>query len=243
METTSKSTIGEIVADDFRTAATFSKYSIDFCCKGHRTLEDVCKKRDIVPDLLIEELNLAKNNSANESFDYKSWPMDLLTDYIEKTHHRYVIEKTPVLRSFLNKLCSVHGQSHPELYEINVLFAESTSDLADHMRKEEQTVFPFIREMKTAQLKGSYVEVPHFGTIENQIILMKEEHNIEGERFKKIAALTNNYEIPQDACNTFRVTYLMLKEFESDLHKHIHMENNILFPKAITLEKNFQKVF
>lgn len=243
MKTTSTSTIGQIVADDFRTAATFSKYNIDFCCKGHRTLEEVCKKRDIEPNLLLEELDAAKNNAANESFDYKSWPLDLLTDYIEKTHHRYIIEKTPVLRSFLNKLCSVHGDAHPELYQINILFAESTSDLADHMKKEEQIVFPFIRALKSAELNGSYVEIPHFGTIENQIILMKEEHNIEGERFKKIASLSNNYEIPQNACSTFRAAYLMLKEFESDLHKHIHMENNILFPKAIALEKNFQKVF
>lgn len=242
MTTTTKLTIGEIVADDFRAAAIFSKYRIDFCCKGHRTLEEVCKKRDIDPDFLIKELEATKNSLANESFDYKSWPLDLLTDYIEKTHHRYVIEKTPILRGFINKLCSVHGEIHPELYEINVLFAESTSDLADHMKKEEQTVFPFIRELKAAQIKGSYVEMPHFGTIENQVILMKEEHNTEGERFKKIAALTNNYQIPTDACNTFRVAYLMLKEFESDLHKHIHIENNILFPKAIALEKNFEKV-
>lgn len=115
MTTTNPTTIGEIVANDFRTAAIFSKYNIDFCCKGHRTLEEVCKKRNIEEYLLVEELDRAKNNSANQTFDYKSWPLDLLTDYIEKTHHRYVEEKTPVLRRFLNKLCSVHGEVHPEL--------------------------------------------------------------------------------------------------------------------------------
>lgn len=242
MKTTNKTTIGEIVANDFRTAAIFSKYSIDFCCKGHRTLEEVCKKREIEEDLLMEELDGAKNNSANQSFDYKSWPLDLLTDYIEKTHHQYVEEKAPIIRQFLNKLCSVHGELHPELFEINTLFTESASDLIAHMKKEEQILFPFIKKIKTAQHKGTTIEMSHFGTIENQIVLMKEEHDNEGHRFRKIAALTHNYTPPADGCNTYKVTFAMLEEFERDLHKHIHIENNILFPKAITLEKNFDKV-
>lgn len=242
MTTTNPTTIGEIVANDFRTAAIFSKYNIDFCCKGHRTLEEVCKKRKIEEYLLVEELDRAKNNSANQTFDYKSWPLDLLTDYIEKTHHRYVEEKTPVLRRFLNKLCSVHGEVHPELFEINTLFTESAADLATHMKREEEVLFPYIRKMKIAHNKGQTLQMPHFGTIENQVVLMKEEHDIEGQRFKKIAVLTNNYTPPADACNTYKVTFLMLEEFERDLHKHIHMENNILFPRAIVLEKNFEVV-
>lgn len=242
MKTTNNTTIGEIVANDFRTAAIFSKYNIDFCCKGHRTLQEVCKKRDIEEYLLIEELDRAQNNSANQSFDYKSWPLDLLTDYIEKTHHRYIEEKTPVLRRFLNKLCSVHGKAHPELFEINTIFNDSASDLTAHIKKEEQNLFPFIKKIKVAQTKGLFLEMPHFGTIENQVVLMKEEHETEGQRFKKIATLTNNYTPPADACNTYKVTFAMLEEFERDLRKHIHMENNILFPKAIALEKNFDKV-
>jgi len=242
MTTTNPTTIGEIVANDFRTAAIFSKYNIDFCCKGHRTLEEVCKKRNIEEYLLVEELDRAKNNSANQTFDYKSWPLDLLTDYIEKTHHRYVEEKTPVLRRFLNKLCSVHGEVHPELFEINTLFTESAADLATHMKREEEVLFPYIRKMKIARNKGQTLQMPHFGTIENQVVLMKEEHDIEGQRFKKIALLTHNYTPPGDACNTYKVTFLMLEEFERDLHKHIHMENNILFPRAIVLEKNFEVV-
>ena len=242
MEITPKNTIGEIVADDFRTAATFSKYSIDFCCKGHRTIEEVCKKRAIDEELLIAEIERTRTSEANQSFDYKTWPLDLLTDYIEKTHHRYVKEKTPVIFQFLNKLCNVHGERHPELFDINSLFSASAADLSAHMRKEEVILFPFIRKMKMAQIKGDFLEMPHFGTIENPIAMMKQEHNTEGDRFKKIAALTNNYSPPADACNTYKVTFAMLEEFENDLHKHIHMENNILFPKAISLEKKFEKV-
>lgn len=145
MKTTNKTTIGEIAADDFRTAAIFSKYSIDFCYKGHRTLKEACKKRGIEESLLIEELDRATNNSANQSFDYKSWSSDLLADYIEKTHHRYVAEKTPVLRKLLNELCTLHGETYPDLFEINTLFTESALDLSANMRKKEQILFRFCR--------------------------------------------------------------------------------------------------
>ena len=242
MIATNKTTIGEIVANDFRTAAIFSKYSIDFCCKGHRTLKEVCKKRDINESLLIGELDCSKNNPANQSFDYKSWSLDLLADYIEKIYHRYVAEKIPVLRKSLNELCTPHGEAHPELFEINTLFTESALDLSANMRKEEQILFPFIKKIKEAHTKGLFLESAHFGTLENQIILNKEEHDTVGQRFKKIAALTKNYTPAADTCNTYKVTFAMLKEFERDLHKHIHLENNILFPKALALEKSLDKV-
>ncbi|NWL03506.1 MULTISPECIES: iron-sulfur cluster repair di-iron protein [unclassified Flavobacterium] len=242
MKTTNKTTIGEIVAYDFRAAAIFSKYNIDFCCKGHRTLKEVCKKRGIAESLLIDELDCAKNNLANQSFDYKSWSVDLLADYIEKTHHRYVAEKTPVLRKSLNELCTLHGEANPELFEINTLFTESILDLSANMRKEEQILFPFIKKIKEAHTKGLFLEIAHFGTLENQIILNKEEHDTVGQRFKKIAALTRNYTAAEDTCNTYKVILAMLKEFERDLHKHIHLENNILFPKAVSLEKSLDKV-
>ncbi len=237
MKTTNKNTIGEIVADDFRVAAIFSKYSIDFCCKGHRTLKEACKKRGIEESLLIEELDRATNNSANQSFNYKSWSSDLLADYIEKTHHRYVAEKTPVLLKLLNELCTLHGETYPDLFEINTLFTESALDLSANMRKKEQILFPFIKKINEAHAKGLFLEIAHFGTLENQILLIKEEHDTVGQRFKKIAALTKNYTAPADTCNTYKVTFAMLKEFERDLHKHIHLENNILFPKSVALEK------
>lgn len=242
MKITNKSTIGEIVADDFRTAVIFTKYHIDFCCKGHRTIEEVCKKRDIDEDVLIEYIEAAKRGSENQSFDYKSWPLDLLTDYIIKTHHRYIKEKVPVLIQYLTKLCAVHGSNHPELYEIKNLFLESAADLESHMEVEERLLFPFIIRMKRAQSSGAHIETPPFGSIENQIILMKEEHNTEGQRFKKIASFATSYIPPADACSTYKVTFGMLEEFEKNLHKHIRMENNILFPKAIILEKNFESV-
>ena len=239
METLEKITIGEYVAKDFRTAAIFSKYGIDFCCKGNRTIEQACDKKDIDTTELMEQINTVLTTKNDNSIDFKSWPLDLLADYIEKTHHRYVEEKTQVILPFLDKLCKVHGASHPELFEINELFVGCAGELAQHMKKEELILFPFIKKMVHAMITDELIAQPHFGSVENPIAMMMNEHDAEGERFRKIALLTNDYTPPSDACNTYKVTFAMLAEFEQDLHKHIHLENNILFPSATLLEKKF----
>lgn len=230
--------IGDIVGQDFRTAAIFKKNGIDFCCKGNRTIEEACEPKNINPETIyneIKELPAAQSGSI----DFGSWPLDLLADYVEKTHHRYVEEKTPVLLAFLDKLSKVHGGRHPELVEINEIFKESAKDLGAHLKKEELILFPFIRNMVSAKVSGKAIPQPQFGTVENPVNMMKHEHTVEGERFRKIAELTNEYTPPSDACNNYRVTFAMLQDFENDLHTHIHLENNILFPKAIEMEKLF----
>lgn len=232
--------IGDIVAQDFRTAAIFKNYGIDFCCKGGRTIEEACENKKLNADKIYEEIgNLPKNDGA--AINFNSWPLDLLADYVEKTHHRYVEEKTPVLQAFLDKLCKVHGGRHPELFEIRDLFEASARDLGAHLKKEELMLFPFIKNMVKAQITGNAIQQPPFGTVENPVNMMKHEHTVEGERLRKIAELTDEYNPPADACNTYRVTFSMLQDFENDLHKHIHLENNILFPKAIRLEKEFSE--
>ncbi|PWN62744.1 iron-sulfur cluster repair di-iron protein [Chryseobacterium viscerum] len=233
--------IGNMVAEDFRTAAIFKRHGIDFCCKGGRTIEEACSNKKLPPEKIYEELEaLPKNEGA--SIDFNSWPLDLLADYIEKTHHRYVEEKTPVLQAFLEKLCKVHGERHPELFEINTLFNESAHDLAAHMKKEELILFPFVRNMMKTKISGGSLQQPVFGTVENPVHMMQHEHTVEGDRFRKIAEITDEYLPPADACNTYKVAFAMLQDFENDLHKHIHLENNILFPKAIRLEKEFTAV-
>lgn len=239
MKITQNTTIGEIVTHDFRTAALFSKLGIDFCCRGHRTIEEVSQKKGLDATQLQRELDEILQKTESGSIDFKSWPLDLLADYVEKTHHRYIEEKTPVLLAFLHKLCKVHGERHPELFEINRLFTESAQDLAAHLKKEELILFPFVRKMVNARITGKKFERPQFGTVENPIEMMKHEHDTEGERFREIARLTDNYTPPADGCNTYRTAFLMLEEFEQDLHKHIHLENNILFPNALALEKTF----
>lgn len=234
MKITETQVIGELVAQDYRAAEVFSKYGIDFCCKGGLTLQAASEKKKIDVQALIKDLSEITQQGEGAKEDYQAWPIDLLADYIEKKHHRYVVEKTPVIRQYLTKVCQVHGKAHPELLEILEHFNRSAQALAVHMKKEELVLFPYIRKMVMA--RKNEVLIPHFGTVENPIAMMKEEHDVEGERFRKISELSDSYTPPADACNTYRVTYSLLKEFEEDLHLHIHLENNILFPKAIKME-------
>lgn len=229
--------IGELVANDYRTASVFKKYGIDFCCQGNRTIEEACVAKKIESNLVLKDLSAINQEKSGNSIDYKSWPIDLLADYIEKKHHRYVEEKTQEIKPYLDKICHVHGERHPELFEIQEHFNATAGELAMHMKKEELVLFPFVRKMAKTKQEGTKLETPHFGTIENPIQMMMNEHTTEGDRFRKIESLSNNYTPPQDACNTYRVTFALLKEFEADLHLHIHLENNILFPEAIELEK------
>lgn len=236
---TKEKTIGEFVAEDFRAAQVFRKYKIDFCCKGNRTIEEACENKKVEPSQIYQDLeNISEVQSGG--IDFNSWPLDLLADYVEKTHHRYVEENSTVLLQYLDKLCKVHGDRHPELFEINSVFTEISGELASHMKKEELILFPFIKKMVNAKTKGEDLVTPHFGTVESPVAMMKHEHTVVGDLFAKIEQLTNNYQFPADACGTYQVTYKMLEDFEKDLHTHIHLENNILFPKAIELEKTFK---
>lgn len=229
--------IGELVAKDYRTASVFKKYGIDFCCQGNRTINQACEKKNIDSKSVVNDLDAVIQLQGDNTIDYKSWPLDLLADYIEKKHHRYVVEKTAEILLYLDKVCRVHGDRHPELFEINEHFNKTAGELAMHMKKEELILFPFVRKLANAKQNGSNVVAPPFGTIQNPIEAMMQEHTNEGDRFRLIEELSNNYTAPQDACNTYAVTFGLLKEFEQDLHLHIHLENNILFPKAIELEK------
>lgn len=240
MEISENKIIGELVAEDYRTASVFKSYGIDFCCNGNRSIGQVCEANKIEQSDIISKLEGALQNSDNSTTDYKSWPLDLLADYIEKKHHRYAETKIPEIKSYLNKIVNVHGRQHPELVEIETLFLQSAGELSMHMKKEELILFPYIRKMVQAEQHNDKPVKPHFGTIENPVAMMKHDHDTEGDRFRKIAALSNQYTLPMGACNTYRVAFALLKEFEDDLHLHIHLENNILFPKAIDLEKSFQ---
>lgn len=238
MNITKDTIIGDLVAHDYRAASVFKKNKIDFCCNGNRSIEDACTKKGLDTEQIVKDLNNTNNAGTLNQTDYTSWPLDLLADYVEKKHHRYVREKIQEITPFLHKIVRVHGDRHPELLEVAQLFGESAEDLTDHMVKEESILFPHIRRMVESKHSNTPVSAP-FGTVQNPIKMMMAEHDNEGERFRKIAELTNDYTMPADGCTTYRVTFAMLKEFEDDLHLHIHLENNILFPKSIELEEQF----
>lgn len=238
---TKKDLIAEIIAGDYRTAAAFEQFGIDFCCNGNCSIEDGCSQSAIDPDKVVTAVQQLLNTVPAGSYmdpGYKSWPLDLLIDLIEKKHHRYVTLQIPVIKNYLEKITTVHGDKHPELFGIKLLFGSCAAELAAHMKKEELLVFPHIRQMLQVTQTGDAAINAPFNSVQHVLKIMMHEHDTEGKRFKEIASLSSGYLAPEDACNTYRITLALLKEFEDDLHLHIHIENNIIFPGAIALESS-----
>jgi regulator of cell morphogenesis and NO signaling len=229
--------IGEIVATDYRAAKVFKKWNIDFCCNGGRTIDAACKESGVPSDKVVQEVNDILQVERVGETNFKDWPLDLLVDYIEKKHHRYVENASIEIKAYLQKICDVHGDRHPELFEIKEEFEASSGELAIHMKKEELVLFPYVRKLVSSANTGQPITAPGFGTATNPISQMQHEHNDEGERFRRIRTKSNDYTVPEDGCNTYRVTFALLEEFETDLHLHIHLENNIVFPKVVELEQ------
>jgi regulator of cell morphogenesis and NO signaling len=237
MNTLSDERIGDVVAENWQTAHVFDKYNIDFCCKGNRSINEACTSKGVSLDEVILDLEEAMQMEPPSDDNYKAWALDQLADHIEKKHHKYVETHLPTIRKFLHKTAEVHGGEHPELLEMEELFNTSAIDLTAHMKKEEFLLFPHIRRMVKAMNENESISHAHLNSVVSPIGVMQHEHETEGDRFQKMSDLSNHYSIPKDACDTYRVTYEMLKQFEEDLHIHIHLENNILFPQAIELEE------
>lgn len=235
MENINTLTLGEIVKQNYKAAAVFERHALDFCCNGHQTFADACDAASLDPDLIKQELAAVQTRDA-DAVDFDAWPLHMLIDYIQKRHHAYVEEMTPQIKGYLDKISVVHGDHHPELKEVRNLFYEIGGELAVHMKKEELLLFPFIKKIEKAKDTGTALS-PLFKSVTSPINMMKADHADEGEKFQKIGLLTDNYKLPGDACNTYSLTYRLLGEFEKDLHLHIHLENNILFPKAIAMEE------
>jgi regulator of cell morphogenesis and NO signaling len=228
-------TVAEFVTEDYRTADIFKKFGIDFCCGGKVTLEEICQKKNI--ELRDLEAELKKLQAApGRQNDYESWSLTYLADHIVNQHHQYVSTNLDIIQQYAEKVARVHGSNEPSLLDVAQLFLEASGELTMHMRKEELVLFPYVKKLEAAEKLGVHTPEAHFGSVKNPIAMMEDEHETVGEIFKNIAVLTNNYNPPEWACNTYRVLLAKLKEFEDDLHLHIHLENNILFPKAAALE-------
>ncbi|MDX9812406.1 MAG: iron-sulfur cluster repair di-iron protein [Bacteroidales bacterium] len=237
MKISGNTSVGEVVRFNLKTALLLNEYNIDYCCGGSKTIFEACSEAGIDADTLIIKLEKLSENNDPDTEYINSLVPDELSDYIERRHHSYVKNHIPFLRQSLDKICDVHGSRHPELLEIRELFRGSAADLTTHMQKEEIILFPYIRKMVRVSKDGSQVGRPDFGSVSNPVSMMLAEHENEGRRFDRISELSQNFSIPEDACTTYRATLDQLKEFRDDLHRHIHLENNILFPEAIRLEK------
>lgn len=236
MNATPGTTIGEIVSGDYRAAAVFQKYGIDFCCGGNRTVEDACRAKQIDAAEVITEVTRECAVADGNAPQYATWAPSALVTYIISKHHAYVRKALPAITAYTQKLAKVHGENHPELRQVEQLFAGVAAEMTSHMMKEERILFPFIVELQEASERGGPAPFIPFGTVANPIHMMEEEHESAGSAMERIRQLTGNYTVPEDGCTTYQVGLQELEAFEHDLHAHVHLENNILFPKALKLE-------
>jgi len=228
--------VGDIVATDFRTAEVFERFGIDFCCNGRNLLADACRTAGANVDAVVSALDALPLQTAHSPVDEmadRSIPE--LVDHIVSTHHAYVRSSLPTIAKHLSALIDAHGTRHPELRRVSNCFQQLSNELSQHLMKEERVLFPYVCELAGA---GT---TPHwhspFGTVENPIRMMEREHNEAGSELRLIRELTGGYATPADGCTTYALTMTELQAFERDLHRHIHLENNVLFPAAIRLER------
>ena len=227
--------LGEIVSADARTAPVLERFGLDYCCHGHQTLEEAAAAHGLpLQDLLTALAPLEETPAERLSDEWTE--LDALTRYIVDRHHGYVRETVPILNAWLDKLVTRHGSRHPELVQVRDTFAALADELLAHMAKEENILFPSIDELATAQRAGEPLPESPFGTLFHPIRVMEADHREAGELLSRLRSLTSGFTPPDDACATYRSSYDELKRFEGDLHRHIHLENNVLFPAALEVE-------
>ena len=225
----SNKTLSQIVTDHYQTARVFEKYRLDFCCQGKRSLSAACQAKEIpVEEVLTELYNVLADETEKSGFDEMS--LQELAGYITRVHHTYVKLNAPIIGNYILKVATKHGDRFPYMVEVYQLYAELIEELHEHMAKEETQLFPRITLMELNASQNGNTAI-----LNAPIEVMKQEHELAGELMSKIRILTNDYTAPEQACTTFRLTLDSLKAFEEDLHKHVHLENNILFPKTLLL--------
>ena len=229
-------TVGDIAAEMPSATREFEKLGIDYCCGGTRTLGEACSEANVPIDEVLARL---EEGAAAQSDADKDWQKQLLADliaHITATHHVFVREESPRIEALTAKVVGVHGTNHPELLQVQQIFAALAEELRVHLMKEEQMLFPYIPLMEESALAGEPAPPAMFGTVANPVRMMMQEHDGAGEALRALRSVTSDYEAPQDACISYRTLYAALKDFEADLHQHIHLENNVLFPRAVAME-------
>ncbi len=228
--------IGEIVAGNYRTAQVFKSFGIDFCCGGKKRPSEVCAQKGLDLDELMQSLAVVEGQTQDRHNDFSNWDLGFLCDYVVNTHHRYVAENTQFIYELAHKVARVHGPGHPELVEIARIYSELVPDLQKHFALEEAELFPYIKRLSEKAKAGEKVET---GKLDLKAIIEKVEgdHDEAGNALRNIRDLSSNYSLPEGACASYTILFKKLEEFEDDLHQHVHIENNIIIPKALATEQ------
>ncbi len=234
MQTENAQTVRDLAAGNPAAARIFERYGIDYCCGGDKFLSEAC----LAAKVNIDEVKAALAARLPESGD-RDWQTALVSElitHIVTKHHAFTREEINRLIPLISKVQAVHGQNHAELKQVENLFHEMANELTMHMMKEERMLFPYIRQLEAAINRGSHPAPPMFGTVQNPVRMMMMEHDFAGDVLHRLREITGGYAAPEDACVSYQTLYKALQEFEADLHQHIHLENNILFPRAIDME-------
>ncbi|NBB76179.1 MAG: iron-sulfur cluster repair di-iron protein [Bacteroidetes bacterium] len=228
--------IGDIVGENYRAAGVFSEYGIDFCCGGGIQLKKACEKKGLSTDELVRQLESAlQQETETDHHNYSDWDAGFLIDYIINTHHTFVRRKVDEIGAYAAKVARVHGERYPENIDIAKAFASLSEEMLQHLESEEETVFPLIKRLVQKRKENEAFTDQERNELKKQLRLMEEEHEGAGSLMAKIRKFSNDYTPPADACRTYQILYQNLEGFEKDLHKHVHLENNILFKKAQNL--------
>jgi len=239
MSVTTEKTVRELALENSAATRVFEKLGIDYCCGGNQSLEQACRAANLPVDQVLDSLEMAEQTTraTQKIHDWQREPLGDLVAHIKSTHHKYTREEIARLGPLFVKVCSVHGQNHPELVEIRTAFADLAQELTMHMMKEEMVLFPYIVRMEESVLQHEPVLPPPFGSVQNPVSMMEQEHESAGAALRAMRQGSSGYTLPADACISYQTLYKTLSEFEADLHEHIHLENNILFPRAIAMEQ------
>ena len=233
-------TVAELAVEIPGAPRIFEQLGIDYCCGGGKSLQEACAQAHLPVDEVLRSLELGESSAASrapELPDFRQTSLQDLIDHILGKHHVYVRQELPRIQQLLTKVMARHGANHPELAITQRLFVQVSEELMSHMMKEEMILFPYITELEAAMNLGRPAPQPAFGSVKNPVRMMEMEHEEAGNAFRQMAAASNHYTPPEDACDSYKALYAALKEFEADLHQHIHLENNILFPRAVMLEE------
>ena len=229
-------TLGDIVSADYRTAAVLERFGLDFCCGGRATLDEACDRRGLDLPAVMKALEDVSTTAPDHAAPTAEWPLDRLMNHIVSRHHSYVRGALPVLLTHTRKIADVHGERNPNLPRVAQYFAALADELTQHMAREEQILFPYIHSLVAADREDRKLGTSPFGTVQNPVRMMEADHQQAGDTMKLIRELTDDFTAPGFACTTYRVCLDELRDFERDLHLHIHLENNILHPGALALE-------
>jgi regulator of cell morphogenesis and NO signaling len=236
MASTTGKTLGALAAENPRAVRVFEKYKIDFCCGGDRPVEEACRQRGISIDELLAEIQAVAR--TKEERDWQRAPLSELTNYIIARHHGYLRKELPEISGMIEKVVAAHGLNHGDsLLPLRRTFADLAAELSTHMMKEERVLFPLIEQMEKAAGLGFAPPPVPGGSVNNPIRMMKHEHDDAAAALAQMRRLTSDYGVPDDGCATYRALFQRLEDLEADLHEHIHLENNVLFPRTAQLEQ------